>query len=154
MPAVPWVPCPSYLPIWSSDDDIILKEKGSKQSLLPVGFSQWRMRFKEQNTPLEDQSVGLFSNYCGLGGTGPVSSATDLGCKIHDEAYSKYMAEGLGPYLSYVKADEELYQYLRTVESKSVKEEIARIGTMAYAKAKSIFPALPATWKKLHEGQL
>ena len=80
--------------------------------------------------------MGIFSNYCGLGGSGPVQHAVDALCRTHDRRYGQLEKKGINPYWTWNEADEEFLEGLRHIEDKSVKEFVTRIGSMTYAHAK------------------
>lgn len=49
--------------------------------------------------------MGLFSNYCGFGGSGRVQHPVDALCKKHDEEYGILQKHNVNPYLSWNAAD-------------------------------------------------
>lgn len=78
----------------------------------------------------------MFSNYCGLGGSGSTKHETDKACKQHDRLYSIAQKLGGNPYWTYIKADKILYNRLKSIQAKSTKEALVRYATMAFAKFK------------------
>ena len=50
---------------------------------------------------LQGEPTGLFSNYCGFGGEGPVQHEIDELCRIHDKDYGTIAESGKNPYRAY-----------------------------------------------------
>lgn len=81
---------------------------------------------------------GIFSNYCGLGGEGPVRHEVDKLCKIHDEAYGEMQKKGINPYLKWNDADSDFLAGLKKLGPyrNDVKEFVTWVGSIGYAEAK------------------
>lgn len=82
----------------------------------------------------------MFSNYCGLGGSGPVQHQVDQICKEHDEDYQTILDQGENPYLHYNWADDKMQKRLRRVRtSASIREKMLKTFTTTLWNAKKRF---------------
>lgn len=85
---------------------------------------------------------GFFSNYCGLGGSGPVLHKTDAICKQHDECYSE-LSKSDNPYLYYNDCDEEMMRALKRHKPETIQESVPHGVALDYFHTKkSIAPTI------------
>ena len=68
------------------------------------------------NKKFKEHHAGLLSNYCGLGGSGPVQHKIDALCKKHDEMYDDMLKEGRNPYLHFNEADQWMVDELGKIK--------------------------------------
>lgn len=68
--------------------------------------------------------MGLFSNYCGPGGSGLPQHTVDAICEEHDADYTTIMKSGQDPYWHYNWADAKMLQKLEQVTSPNRREQI------------------------------
>ena len=94
--------------------------------------------------------MGIFSNYCGLGGSGPTKHAVDKLCKIHDEAYGKLQAKGINPYITWNQADAQFLAGLKRLQhgDEGLQEFIVHMVGSGWFKAKRLL--LTAMGKEAH----
>jgi len=73
--------------------------------------------------------MGVLSNYCGLGGSGPTLHRVDEICKRHDEYYDFLRAKHGWPesYLTWNAADADMEEELQTLDRNKMgyKERMA-----------------------------
>lgn len=81
--------------------------------------------------------MGLFSNYCGPGGSGIPRHVTDYLCKLHDE--SEEYKHIVWAYSHFNGADEEFLKALGDVIPENTEESIAKWGAETYFKLKKRF---------------
>lgn len=69
----------------------------------------------------------LFSNYCGLGGDGPISSEFDYICSIHDRLYGDILKHdsAINTYVYLNNADRYMYEMLQHVSEPTILSERA-----------------------------
>lgn len=69
---------------------------------------------------------GIFSNYCGIGGSGIPQHATDAACKDHDEEYGQLQKihGDLWPYLHWNEADERFLKRIKQIAPASAEEVV------------------------------
>lgn len=84
------------------------------------------------------QWANLFTNYCGLGGKGPVINEIDALCKEHDEHYTELIGKGKNPYTSHNEADEIFINKIKCLLKKNGNPINQLVGNVAnaYFKAK------------------
>lgn len=84
--------------------------------------------------------MGIFSNYCGLGGSGPTQHVVDQLCKAHDEAYERYIQAGYSPYMAFNRADanflDSLYKLKRYA---GIREELVAQSAKGFFELKRVF---------------
>lgn len=61
--------------------------------------------------------MGIFSNYCGPGGSGEPQHAVDMLCQKHDKEYQQMIDMGIDPYWAYSQADRNFLRDLKHLES-------------------------------------
>lgn len=89
---------------------------------------------------------GVFSNYCGLGGSGSTQHPTDVICKQHDKDYGDYEDEGRDPYWHHNMADDIFRQRLKKRASEpdiETRELSINYAGQGFAVAKKAFPEIP-----------
>lgn len=90
------------------------------------------------NEDLNTWFNGIFSNYCGPGGSGKVLHRIDSICKKHDEEYGKLQKRGINPYLCYNKADEIFLHDLQEIDPNGYQELVTKFGGKSYFKLKQL----------------
>lgn len=68
--------------------------------------------------------MGLFSNYCGPGGSGLPQHTVDQICAEHDQDYTTIMKSGQDPYWHYNWADAKMLQKLEQVTDPNRREQV------------------------------
>lgn len=79
---------------------------------------------------------GIFSNYCGFGGSGIPQHEADEICQEHDINYGTIQEMGQNPYTSWNWADEMMLTRIRKIMGKSPKEKAVILGARAFLAAK------------------
>lgn len=88
----------------------------------------------------------FLSNYCGLGGSGPVQHALDVLCKKHDEEYQDMIESGRNPYIRYNNADRRFLNALKRIKPGGVREMILHKASYAFFRLKGlVVPDLKTT---------
>lgn len=88
------------------------------------------------NSNRNRKETGRFSNYCGLGGDGPVQHEVDEACRIHDEDYGVLIRKGINPYGRFNDADQKFMHNLQQISPKSFREYVAQLGGQTFLKLK------------------
>ena len=79
----------------------------------------------------------MFSNYCGIGGSGRPRHAVDRLCKKHDHNYGILQQQGHNPYIEWNWADEEFIQALsRLQHDESVPEALVHMAATGFFRSK------------------
>lgn len=76
--------------------------------------------------------MGIFSNYCGLGGSGPIQHALDAICNEHDDDYDRIRRMGQDPYWSWNWADQKMMKAWKKVDPKSYKQVLLKTGANTF----------------------
>ena len=98
--------------------------------------------------------MGLFSNYCGFGGSGIPQHRVDKICQEHDDDYQIIEAQGQDPYWNFNWADEKMLDAISKVAHPSFKEKLIReVATMVWHSKKATFPSLPNLQGTAHAQQ-
>lgn len=98
--------------------------------------------------------MGLFSNYCGFGGSGIPQHTIDEICKEHDEDYASIQAQGQDPYWNFNWADQKMLDAINKVAHPSFKEELIReVASFVWHSKKATFPSLPNLQGTAHAKQ-
>ena len=71
--------------------------------------------------------MGVFSNYCGLGGSGIPQHQVDEICKKHDENYERIHMNGNNPYWEFNWADQIMIDDLAAILPNSAREKILKL---------------------------
>lgn len=71
--------------------------------------------------------MGIFTNYCGLGGEGPLKNKVDALCKEHDNLYSKLLSQGRNPYTAFNEADQGFLDQLNKLSGDTTSGTLVSI---------------------------
>lgn len=83
----------------------------------------------------------MFSNYCGLGGNGPVRHEMDAICNTHDENYEIIRERGRNPYIEYNWADAIMLDQIKRLPNKPrrLEELLVQWGGTNFIDFKQLF---------------
>ena len=80
------------------------------------------------NLPSKREYYGIFTNYCGFGGSGVNRHKLDVICHNHDNDYKKIIAKDgyYAAYVTYNWADKKMEKAIQRITPKSERERIAK----------------------------